>query len=321
LLDARDGAQLWSESYDRDLTASSVFAIQDEITERVVGLVGSPEAPLLKSKIQEELRAKRPENLEAYECVLLSIWVYDNFLPEVHAQARDCLERAVKLDPDYALAWAHLGQMYFEEYKYGYNRRPEPVERALAATQKALELDQQEQWAHYVLALIGYLREQSFDPFYSAAERSIALNPNNSFVLADLGTWTAYSGEWERGKALVSKAMKLNPFHQRWLHIAFFLDHYRKGEYREALAVALKMNLPQNEGVQASLAAVYGQLGETEKARDTVDHIIATQPGFAADPRRWFTRRRMPDEPVESLMDGLRKAGLDVPLPKQQQVQ
>ena len=62
---------------------------------------------------------------------------------EAHAKARDCLERAVKLDPNYALAWAHLGQMYFEEYKYGYNKRPEPVERALDATRKALELDPQ----------------------------------------------------------------------------------------------------------------------------------------------------------------------------------
>ncbi len=313
LLDAEDGMQLWSESYDRDLTAANVFAVQDEITERVVGIVGSPEAPLFKSEIQEKLRTERPDNLEAYECVLLSIWIYDNFLPEAHARARDCLERAVELDPDYSLAWAHLGQMYFEEYKYGYNRRPEPVERAVAATQKALELDPQNQYAHYMLALIHFVNERSFDPFYAAAERAIALNPNNAFVLADLGTWIAYSGEWEHGKALVAKAMKLNPFHQRWLYVAFFLDHYLKGEYREALAASLKMNLPNNEGVQAGLAAVYGQLGETKKARATLDQILTIQPAFADDPVGWFVRRRMPDELVESLMDGLRKAGLNVP--------
>ena len=313
LLDAKNGGQLWSESYDRDLTAANVFAVQDGITERVVGLIGSPEAPLLKPKIKEGLRAKRPDSLEAYECVLLSIWIYDDFLAKAHARARDCLERAVRLDPDYSLAWAHLGQMYFEEYKYGYNSRPEPVERALAAAQKALELDQQDQHAHYVLALIAYVRERSFDSFYSAAEQAIALNPNNAFVLADLGTWVAYSGQWDRGKALVEKAMKLNPLHQRWLHMSFFLDHYRKGEYREALALALKMNLPNNEGIQVGLAAAYGQLGEAEKAKATLEQIRATQPGFADDPRRWFARRRIPDELVESLMGGLRKAGLAVP--------
>jgi hypothetical protein len=71
--------------------------------------------------------------------------------------------------------------------------------------------------------------------------------------------------------------------------------------------------LPNNEGVQAGLAAVYGQLGETENAKATLDHILASQPGFAKDPRRWFTRRRISDELVESLMDGLRKAGLNGP--------
>jgi adenylate cyclase len=320
LLDAKDGAQLWSDTYDRDLTAANVFAVQDEITRQVVGLVGSPEVPLVKSKIQDELRAKRPDSLEAYECVLLSIWVYDNFLPEAHARARDCLERAVKLDPDYGLAWAHLGQMYFEEYKYGYNARPGPIQRARAATQKALELDPQEQYAHYVLALIDYVTARRFDSFYSAAERAIALNPNNAFVLADLGTWMAYSGEWERGKDFVAKAMKLNPLHQRWLHMAFLLDHYRKRNYREALAVALMINLPSNEGVEATLAAVYGQLEDMKNAKVTLDHLRATQSGFEKDPRRWFVRRRISDELIESLMEGLQKARLKIP-PKLQQTE
>ena len=107
--------------------------------------------------------------------------------------------------------------------------------------------------------------------------------------------------------------MILNPLHQRWLHFAFFLDHYRKGQYREARTVALKINLPENHMVQAGLAAVYGQLGETEKAKATLDHILTIHPRFADDPRSAFVKRRMPGELVESIMDGLRKAGLQVP--------
>jgi TolB-like protein/class 3 adenylate cyclase len=321
LLNAKNGTQLWSQSYDRDLTASNVFAVQDEITERIVGLVGSPEAPLLKPKIQEALRKKRPDSLAAYECVLFSIWVYDSFKAEAHAQARDCLERAVAgPSPNYALAWAHLGQMYFEEYKYRWNLRPEPIERALAATKKALELDPQEQWAHYVQALILYINEMDLEVFYQAAERAISLNPNNAFVLSDLGLWMIYSGRWERGKALVEKAVILNPLHQDWVHFAFFLDHYRKGEYREALGVQRKMNVPNNQGIQAGLAAVYGQLGDTKNAKAALDHILRLWPEFPKDPRAWFVRRRFSAELLESLMDGLHKAGLPVPPPERQQV-
>jgi len=313
LLDAKDGKLLWSETYDRNLTAANVFAVQDEITERVVGIIGSSDAPLWRSKRQDELRERRPDSLEAYECVLLTYVFYETFAAKEHARARDCLERAVELAPDYSMAWSRLAFMYIEEHKYGYNLRPRPLERALAAVQKAIELDAKNQDGYYALAVIRYMREEDFDSFHAVAEQALALNPNNAWVVSDLGTWTAYSGEWERGKALVRKAMTLNPLHQRWLHFPFFLDHYRKREYREARTVALKINLPENHMVQAGLAAVYGQLGETEKAKATLDHILAMHPKFADDPRAAFVKRRMPRDLVESIMDGLRKAGLQVP--------
>jgi adenylate cyclase len=238
---------------------------------------------------------------------------YDTFAAKEHARARDCLERTVELAPDYSRAWSRLGFMYIEEHKYGYNTRPRPFERALAAVQKALELDPKNQDGYYALAIIRYMREKDFDAFHATAEQALALNPNDAWIVGDLGTWTAYSGEFERGKALVRKSMVLNPLHQRWLHFPFFLDHYRKGEYREALTVALKINLPDNHMAQAGLAAVYGQLGETEKARAVLADILARHPKFADDPRAAFVTRRMPRDLVEALMDGLRKAGLQVP--------
>jgi hypothetical protein len=66
--------------------------------------------------------------------------------------------------------------------------------------------------------------------------------------------------------------------------------------------------------VQATLAAAYGQLGELERAKDIIAGIRANRPEFDANPRAEFRARRMPDELVESIMDGLRKAGLNVPL-------
>jgi tetratricopeptide (TPR) repeat protein len=128
-----------------------------------------------------------------------------------------------------------------------------------------------------------------------------------------MGTWMAYSGRWEQGKALVERAMVLNPRHQRWYHFSFFLDHYRKGEYREALTIVLKMNLPENYMVQAALASTYAQLGEIERAKAALDHVLEVRPSYAEDPRAPFRVRRMPHDLIESIMDGLRAAGLDVP--------
>ena len=313
LLDTGDCTYLWSEEYDRTLTAVNVFAMQDEIAALVVGSIGSSEAPLWNSKVQRELRQRRTDSLEAYECVLLSYWLYETFSAEVHKRARDCLERAVEIDPGYALAWARLAAMYIEEKKYGWNAGPEPLKRALAAARKAIELDPQNQDAFHKLAMIRYMTEADFASFYSAADQAIAINPNAASIIADLGTWMAYSGRWERGKALIRRAMVLNPRHQRWYHFSFFLDHYRKGEYREALTLVLKMDLPENYMVQAALASTYAQLGEMERAKAALDHVLEIRPNYAEDPRTPFRVRRMPDDLVESIMDGLSKAGLDVP--------
>jgi class 3 adenylate cyclase/TolB-like protein len=316
LLRAEDAELLSSDTYDGDFVSTQVLEVQTAIAGQVAGRIASPTAPLWKSEAQrasEQLHRKRTDRVAAYECVLISYAIYDSFSKEAHRQARDCLKQAVGLVPDYAYAWSRLGQMYLEEYKYKWISEPDPLGRARAAAQNSIELDQRHQDGYVVLALVHYMSETDFDAFYETAEKAIALNPNDAWANADLGIWTAYSGDFERGKALIERAKMLNPDYPRWLDFAFFLDHYGKRDYLQAKAVALKIDLPKNHMVQTGLAATYGQLGELDKAKDVIAQILAIQPAFAGDPRAAFIARRVPDELVESLMDGLRKAGLDVP--------
>jgi tetratricopeptide (TPR) repeat protein len=139
------------------------------------------------------------------------------------------------------------------------------------------------------------------------------LNPNDAFVLADLGTWMAYSGSWEQGKEWVTRSKLLNPKHQSWLDYIWHLHHFSKGEYQEARDVALKINLPDNYMVQASLTAAYAMNGEQDKAEQALAHLLKIRPDYADDPRAPFRTRGMPSELIEILMDGLRQAGLEVP--------
>jgi Tfp pilus assembly protein PilF len=125
----------------------------------------------------------------------MTYWCYETFAPERHKQARDCLEQAVQLDPDYSLAWSRLAFMYIEEQKYGYNVRPRSLDRALEAAEKAIALNPQNQDAFYALAIIRYMTEADFASFRTLSERAIAMNPNDAWILGEIGTWTAYSGE------------------------------------------------------------------------------------------------------------------------------
>lgn len=79
--------------------------------------------------------------------------------------------------------------------------------------------------------------------------------------------------------------------------------------------MALKMNLPGNYMVQASLTAAYAMNGEQEKAEKPLAHLLEIRPDYPDDPRAPFRTRGLPPDLIEGIMEGLRKAGLEVGLP------
>ena len=143
LLEASKGALLWAETYDRNLTAADLFAVQDEITEQVVATVAQPYGVISRSAMSAA-KAKRPEGLSAYDCVL-RYWAYEETLtPKEHLRMRGCLETAVQTEPQYVEAWALLSSIYRHEVLFQFNPRsepPPPLDRALSAAQHAVEID------------------------------------------------------------------------------------------------------------------------------------------------------------------------------------
>jgi hypothetical protein len=99
---------------------------------------------------------------------------------------------------------------------------------------------------------------------------------------------------------------------QSWWDWIWLLHHYLNGEYQDARDVGLKINLPNNYMVQAAVAATYGMLGEQRKADEALAHLLEIRPDYPDDPRAPYRTRGMQTELIEALMEGLRKAGLEV---------
>ena len=312
--DARTCRQLDAPGpFDRDLSLSNVLDIQLEIATKVAAEIGSADAPLFNAEVQRAIRRKAPDDLQAYECVLLSYWFYETFAPERHSRARACLERALKTDTDYSLGWSRLAASYIESKKYAIDTPQDWADLSREAVNRAIDLDPDNPDAYYALAILSQMLGEDKAVFRNFAERAIELNPNDAFVLADLGTWIAYTGAWERGKELVTRAKLLNPNHQSWWDWIWVLHHYLNGEYKDARDVALKVNLPNNYIIQAALTAAYGMLGESGKASEALAHLLEIRPDYPEDPRAPYRVRGMETELIEGLMEGLRKAGLEVP--------
>jgi TolB-like protein/tetratricopeptide (TPR) repeat protein len=309
LVDALSGAHLWAENYERSFSPEAVFELQDDLVPRIVSTVADRYG-VLSYSMSEVVRSKAPDQLTPYEALLRTIGYGYRLTQEEHATARTCMERALQQAPGYADGWAMLSLLYSDEYGFGFNAQPDPLGRALQAARRATDAAPSNSLAQTALAKTLFFRKE-FQAFRTAAEQAISLNPMDGAQFATVGSMLAYSGDWEGGCALIERAMQLNPGYPGWYPFPFFYNAYRQGDYRGALSVALKINLPGFFAIYEALAAVYGQLGERDAASQSLKEMLKLVPSFGEIARtlksKWFD-----PELVEHLLDGLRKAGLEI---------
>ena len=308
LVDCSSGAHLWAETYERHFSPEDGFAVWNDVVPQIVSTIADTHGVLPRS-MSEALRTRDPLSLSPYEAVLRSFAHFQRVSATEHAPARTALERAVEQMPQYADAWAMLSLIYKEEFTHRFNVLPDPLGRALAAAQRAVEGAPSNHLAHHALASTEFFRKE-LDAFRIATERAVALNPMDGFTLAYLGFLTAYAGDWERGGEMSAKARSLNPHHPGWYWFVPCFDAYRKNEYRTSLEFAYKVNMPGFWRTQLAIAANAGQLGKDAVAREALKTLLMLRPDIAKHPHQelgvWWE-----PEMVERLMDGLRKAGLE----------
>ena len=315
LIEAEDGTHLFSETYDRDLSARNILEVQDDISERIVAAVGQPYGVIARAGSRRS-RRKKVEHLDAYDAVLRFYDYWTNGSAESHASVRTALEHAVELDAGYASAWAALAETHLDELIFNFNPRQDsnPLDRALEAAQKAVVLDPESSMAYHILSNTHFHRAE-IDEFRAAGDRAIALNPNHADMLADVGVRLCCIGEWDRGMELADKAIALSPTHPGWFHGAPTLDRYNKGEFEEALAEAKQV---QSVGLSWNFVLVAmccGQLEREDEARAACDKLLDLVPDFGANAWFYLSAWNFPSNFANKIVDGLRKAGLEIPPP------
>lgn len=313
---AADRRALWTETYDRVYSLDSLLSIQEEIARAVATAIGQPYGVIYAREASGA--AARPESLDGYKCVLSVYEYWRSFDPAVHTAIRACLEKTVQDEPDYVDAWQMLTFVYLDEYRYGYNARPltqyRPLDKALEAAQRAVALAATDARSYESL-YAAYFYRGDIEAFRRAGADARRLNPNSPEIMADFGNKLVAIGSYDEGVALIRKAITLNPAHPGWYNIGLVLDAYRRGSYAEALAAAERMNMPKHYRSWVFFAMIYGQTDDVAQARGALEELLKLQPDFAlnarTDLRKWGLRDRL----VEQCIDGLRKAGLDIPGP------
>jgi class 3 adenylate cyclase/TolB-like protein/cytochrome c-type biogenesis protein CcmH/NrfG len=310
LVDAKDARQIWSDSYDRPLTAEAVISVQDDVAARIASAVGAAHGGAI---VQEQWKAslgKPPKELSSYECVVAAHAFFNS--DKGYELARACLRETTRREPDYAEAWALLASIYIEQW-YGYaepypNETYDPLERAADAARRAVSLSPDSPRAHHSLAKV-HLMSGDLENFYAEAQQALRLNPNDPDYLCRLGSWIAFPGRWDEGLALIHKARKLHPG-IRCGEFALAINHYRKGEYAQALT-DFNTSFTGWWVNYMHRAYTYGMLGDQENAARAVAKLNELVPGFTMEHAIAFHRKYQFERAVlDKIVEGLRLAGV-----------
>jgi TolB-like protein/Flp pilus assembly protein TadD len=236
LVDASAGTHIWAERFDRDVT--DIFAIQDEITERVAGAI---EPELLRA---EGGRATQQvgKNLSAWDLVRQGTWYFHQLTETTHLRSRELFREAVKLDPQMAEAQVWLARSGTSIVAYGWcENEAQEMQEAMEAARRAVQLDEKDAYAQYALSM-AHIFSGEMDPAIRLAGKSVEISPSFALGHLALGMSRLYAGRADEAIEPMRRGLRLNPFDPQnfhWFRV-LALALYFSGNKEEALSAALK---------------------------------------------------------------------------------
>ena len=305
LIDAATGAHVWAERYDS--RSEDIFALQDEIALSVVGAI----APQLRRAEITRVSRKRPESLDAYDLVLRAQPDVDSGMPEQVRRALVLLERAIEVEPTYALAHGNAAMCHHCLYlRSGLLEadRVASIRHARTAMihgqDDALALT----WAGFSIGMDGHDRTAAF----TALEAALAISPSSALTYILGSVMLGWGGEAERAIEWSERGVRLSPF-DSWAWAAYdaqALAHFHLGRYEEAARAAYRsvQANPAHSITYVQLAAALTRLNRLDEAKAAATRVLELHPKFRYT--RQFLGVDCAPALAASLGHALRAAGL-----------
>lgn len=305
LVDNHSHHHLWAESYDREITA--VFEVQDDITAKIVSTLSIK----LTEEEKKRVAHRYTKSIKAYDQFLRGQALYTQHTSNEILLAREHLQQAILLDPNFARAYSTLALSYVDEYRYQWFRSTEhPLLKTLALAEKSVAIDDDLPQAYWALAY-AQLHLHRYDQAKETITQALAVSPNYADGYAILALIHIYQGDAAEGIKMIRQAMRLNTNYPAQYLSVLGQAHYYLGEY-ESASSTLRSAIEKNFSLITAhimLTATLNKSGSDEEASWTAGQLLSLSPEFKLqDVGRIFPLKD--NSRLQDIVEQLRIAGL-----------
>jgi len=306
LIESATARHVWADRYDG--TMGDIFALQDEMTMSVVGAV----EPTLRKAEVERARRKRPDNLDAYDLFLRALPFAATAMPENADRALELLEKAIRLEPDYAIAHGCIAWCHEQRYLRG-GLQAETREAARKHAHAAIRGGSDDAMA---LALGGFVVAVTDGCFefsaIDALDRAMALSPSLALAFGFSSIVRAWRGDAATAIEHARIGIRLSPYDPLIYlpYVGLAHAHFFAGEWADAADAARRASQanPQFSVPVYLLAAALTRLGRIAEAKSASARLLELQPGFTVS--GMVAGHAVKIEVLDSVADALRELGL-----------
>jgi tetratricopeptide (TPR) repeat protein len=307
LIDAGTRKHVWADRYDG--TLDDVFALQDDITAKVISAIG-PEITLVEI---QRARHKRSESFDAWDRYLQALQPFYALNKAGYEEATALLEDAIELDPRFSTAYATLARCHVQAGFHGWCASArEVISNAEEFAHQAIALDMQDPFAHLALGWV-YMFNTESGRAVNELNRALELNPNLPIAHGVLSNALGFLGHSEEALTAAECALRGSPRDpERYMwYIGIMIAHFAAERYEECVeaaeqAVALQPNFYGGHFIQAAALPYLGRIEEAKQALLRAREVMPRLTLKSTERNPMFVR----EGDVARMLDGLRRAGL-----------
>jgi len=277
LSETETGAGVWADRYDGEI--GEVFALQDQLTMRVIGAV----EPNLRKVEIERARRKRPENIDAYDLFLRALPFAATAMPSDADKALCLLERAVRLEPDYAIVHGFIAWCHEQRYLRG-GLHAETRAAALRHARVAIEAGGDDAMALAMGGFVIGVVERDYQTALDALDRSISLSPSSALAFGFNSIIRAWMGDDAAAIAHATMGIRLSPYDPLIYlpNVGLAFAQLFSGNFDEAASAASRASSanPRFSVPRYLHVAALARLGRQNEAKAIAKVLLEVQPSF-----------------------------------------